>query len=116
MRYCEKCGNPMPDGDKFCQKCGAALENANPFEEIINPVAQQKIKKQPLHTVTWFIILWCILFPPAGIIMVWLKKEWTTKTKIIICCVSTIWLINAVIRGQTDNTLSTALICVQLLL
>lgn len=93
MRYCEKCGNPIPDGQKFCSQCGEPLRDANPFEEILNPTSPAKIKKEPLHQRTWFVILWCILLPPIGMILTWIKKDWDIETKKKVLIITGIWFV-----------------------
>ncbi len=31
--FCEKCGNPLNDNDKFCMKCGCPVENSNVIQQ-----------------------------------------------------------------------------------
>ncbi len=57
--FCNKCGNPIPDGNKFCSKCGAPINanlvneqqftnNAQPVEQInTQPAYQQPVQPQP---------------------------------------------------------------------
>ena len=44
--FCEKCGNPMNDGEKFCQKCGAPVPGQAPAEAA-QPVQQAPEQAAP---------------------------------------------------------------------
>lgn len=43
---------------------------------------------------SWFIILLCVLFPPAGLILMWLfKKGWNKFFKIILTIILSFWFL-----------------------
>lgn len=75
MRYCEKCGSEIPDGRKFCSNCGATLENANPFEEILQKPTIEKsrdIKESSKSRLICIILLvvplvWVMVFSTMGV-------------------------------------------------
>lgn len=75
MRYCEKCGSEIPDGQKFCSNCGAPLVNANPFEEILQkPIIKKEgnIKESPKSRLTCIILLvvplvWVMIFSTMSV-------------------------------------------------
>ena len=35
MKYCMKCGNPLPDDAKFCVKCGTPQEDVDNEEQVM---------------------------------------------------------------------------------
>lgn len=39
------------------------------------------------HEKTWVIVLFLILFFPVGLVLVWKKKEWGSKRKVIITAI-----------------------------
>ena len=52
----------------------------------------------------WFTIIWLILFPPAGIILLWVfQKQLTPLIKGIITAASAIWLIIVLAIGGTQG-------------
>lgn len=100
MRYCEKCGSEIPDGQKFCSECGTPLINANPYEEILEQSAlpERKPNKKilPFYLKGWFVVIMCYLIPPVGILLIWLRKDWPLIGKIIGTCVTVFWLIDLI--------------------
>ena len=43
---------------------------------------------------SWFISLLCVLFPPAGLILMWLfKKEWNKFLKIVLTIILSFWFL-----------------------
>lgn len=63
MRYCEKCGSEIPDGQKFCSNCGTPLINANPFEEIIEQTSATKDLSTKISSKNWAVCLILLVVP-----------------------------------------------------
>lgn len=58
------------------------------FQIIIVGVVMNFTKKN------WFIILLCVLFPPAGLILMWMfKKEWNKFFKIVLTIILSFWFL-----------------------
>lgn len=56
----------------------------------------------------WFTIIWLILFPPAGIILLWVfQKRLTPLMRGLITAASAVWFIVALIIGPQGNTTDT---------
>lgn len=50
MATCEYCGSQVPDNAKFCTSCGAALQQAQPAQQVYEPPAyQQPTYEQPTY-------------------------------------------------------------------
>lgn len=50
MKYCSKCGAPVPDGASFCNKCGApvpASQQSAPAQEPASPLRRQRAAAKP---------------------------------------------------------------------
>lgn len=74
MRYCEKCGSEIPDGQKFCPNCGTPLVNANPYEEVLERVPTTENLSTKISSKNWTVCLillavplvWFLLFSIVG--------------------------------------------------
>lgn len=69
MRYCEKCGSEIPDGQKFCSNCGTPLVNANPYEEILEQVPTSENLSTKISSKNWTICLVLLVVPLAWFLL-----------------------------------------------
>lgn len=61
--------------------------------------------KEKFYKKNWFIYLMLFVFPPVGIILLWIFNRKSTKAKGILTAVSAIWLVIALLSGNSpDNT------------
>lgn len=61
--------------------------------------------KEKFYKKNWFIYLMLFVFPPVGIILLWIFNRKSTKAKGILTAVSAIWLVIALLTGNSpDNT------------
>lgn len=65
----------------YCKNCGFTFAPNEPKKEIA----------------TWIVVVALIIFFPAGLVLTWMKKSWTQKTKIIITAVVVVLCIISVI-------------------
>lgn len=57
----------------------------------------------------WFIVLFCIIFPPAGIFLIWKnKKPSGKKAKIFISAILCLWTLTIAIGGVDEENASNA--------
>ena len=61
--------------------------------------------KKMFYQKNWFVWLWLILFPPIGLILLWVcHKDKKKKTKIILSVVFTIWFVILMGAANVDTT------------
>jgi len=105
LNQCPNCGKKTKEN--FCSNCGfnfidkisAAVIYApsqDEYEKVKSEWKTEKIKK------TWVIVL-LILFPPAGMLLMWLwMKGWDKITKALISVAITVWLF-LLLAASPDN-------------
>lgn len=71
--------------------------------------------KTKFYQKNWFIYLMLLLFPPVGIILLWIFNQKSSKFKIIISAISSIWFIMILISGKTFSSIPTMFIAIGLL-
>lgn len=54
---------------------------------------KEVLSKVPIHQRSWFMWLWLIIFPPVGIIFLWIQKKFNTLIKVLLTIFASIYFI-----------------------
>ena len=116
---CDLCGAPVVNGK--CSNCGKEFTGAettcdyeygqgqnssqdqhyhDPFGNSPEYQSTAAPAKKKLTHRTWFIVLWLILFFPAGLFMMWKNSGWNIAVKIIITAVIAVLLTTGIVSSR----------------
>lgn len=122
--FCQTCGQPINEGEKFCGNCGAPQKNTLPkVKNSSNNNGTQKSHEQPLpvhmrklppfqnedkqskkfYDKTWFMWLMLFIFGPVGIFLLWKKSKIGIIGKILITFISLLFFIGFYIAPKKES-------------
>ena len=119
---CDLCGAPVVNGK--CSNCGKEFTgtetacdheygqtpNSNHDQYYYDPIGTSPgyryttapAKKKLTHR-TWFIVLWLILFFPAGLFMMWKNAGWNKAVKIIVTALIAVLMVVGIISSRSST-------------
>lgn len=107
---CSNCGKEFTSTETTCDHEYGQTQNSNHgqyyYDPSGNPSGYQytavHVKKKLTHR-TWFIVLWLILFFPAGLFMMWKNAGWNKVVKIIITVIIAMPIVFTFISSRTSG-------------
>ncbi|MCI6820445.1 MAG: zinc ribbon domain-containing protein [Clostridiales bacterium] len=104
---CSNCGKEFTSTETTCDHEYGQTQNSNHGQYYYDPSGNPSeyqytavpVKKKLTHR-TWFIVLWLILFFPAGLFMMWKNSGWNIAVKIIITAVIAVLLTTGIVSSR----------------
>lgn len=107
---CSNCGKEFTSTETACDREYGQTQNSSHDQYYYDPSGTSPeyqytaapIKKKLTHR-TWFIVLWLILFFPAGLLMMWKNADWSKAVKIIVTVIIAMPVVFTFISSRTSG-------------
>lgn len=117
-KFCEYCGSEMPRTETVTNINNSSKKIINNYynyipKKTVDNGSKTKNQKQTdrknngSHHKSVFTIIWLIFFFPVGLIMMWVKKDFTKAVRIIITAFFVLVTICSMVSPETNTTTDT---------